>query len=359
MQIIPIILCGGSGTRLWPKSQDQQPKQFMKLFSDNTLLQDTIKRAIDVTGTSPDACVTVTYAPLADIVKKQVNAIHPALSQHILSEPYRRNTGAAIAFAAQYVMDRFGEDAYIVSFPSDHYIQDHDKLKSAIQTAVKTAENGYLVSIGIVPSRPEPGYGYIRMNKAEELNGCYGVDQFIEKPPMKQAFQMVEDGHYLWSTAIHIFKASTVLERYKEHAPEIIEKLAQGKIDGDYQNAFKNMPNVSFEDSVLKKTTQIATIPGAFNWSDIGTWNSIWELENKDTSGNVLQGDVHTHNTANCLIQSSHKKIATVSVQDLIIIDSPDALLIAHKDDNDGLRQVVGKIQAQQAQTANLAKLGK
>lgn len=348
MQIIPIILCGGSGTRLWPISQDKQPKQFMKLFSEKTLLQETVIRALKATNATADKCVTVTYSPLAKDVKEQVTDLHPDLAHHILSEPERRNTGAAIAFAAQYVIEQFGEDAFIVSFPSDHYITNHDKLRASIEQALQAAAQGYLTSIGITPNSPEPGYGYIRMNKGKKISDCYAVDEFVEKPPMQEAIQLIENGDYLWSTAIHIFKAKTVLERYKEHAPMIISKLEAAKATGNYKEAFATMPNISFEDSVLKKTEKIATVPGTFSWSDVGTWKSIWELEEKNQDGNVLKGDVHTHNTENCLIRSSGKTIATVGVNDLMVIDTHDALLIAHKGDNDGLRTVIAQIQASQ-----------
>lgn len=349
-KIIPVILCGGSGTRLWPLSRYGTPKQFLKLLDEYTLLQRTVIRTLDILGGDPSDVVTVTLGHMRDETAKQYEEIFPLLRRHILLEPEARNTAAAVAFAAQYVAAEFGRDSLLWILPADHYIGDEGALKTAVMTAVKAAEKDHLVTFGIHPTRPETGYGYIR--KAQSLNGSgsYRVQQFLEKPKRDVAIKFVDSGQYLWSSGMHLCKAQTIRDNFMRYAPETwqtVENSLNGAINPrqPMKHFYKRIKKEPFETAVLEKSDAVAVIPCDPKWTDVGCWESLWEMKNKDHSGNALDGNAVCHDTKNSMIMAQDRLITCVGLENVIVIDAGDSVLVADKNNTESLKAMVQNLQ--------------
>jgi len=349
-KIVPVILCGGSGTRLWPISRKETPKQFLRLMDNDTLLQKTAKRTLDILGIDGSDVVTITLRGMHEETRRQLEEISPSLTRHLLLEPQARNTSAATAFATHYVNDSFGEDALLWVLPADHYIGDEEKLAEAVAKAAEAAESGYMVTFGIQPTRPETGYGYIR--KAKPLNGsgvCH-VKTFVEKPTYEKAVKLVKSKSYLWSSGMHLFKAKTGRENFCSLSPQTWIVVRNAMMESTRPDrpalmtygAAKEEP---FEKAVIEKAKNVAVIPCDPQWSDIGCWESLWEIKEKDQFGNACHGNVLCHDTKNSMILAEDRLITCVGLEDIIVVETGDSLLIADKKSNDSIKALVQKLQ--------------
>lgn len=357
-KIIPVILCGGSGTRLWPISRQDAPKQFLSLIGDASLFQDTVKRAMRVSGAAASEVVTVSLGSMVKDAVMHMRAIDPALATHIIGEPEARNTAAAFALAAFYVRKHFGDDALMFVLPSDHHIADEASYQAALEAATPAASAGFLVTFGIKPTRPETGYGYIKMGTETQHAGVNAVQAFVEKPKRDVAQQYLDAGDYLWSSGMHLFRAETVIGKFFAHAPETAELVEKSFFGGvsdriPAQDLYKSIKKEPYEIAVLEKASDVAVVPCDIAWSDIGSWESLWEISDKDQNGNVTadgpSGNVMTVGTSNSLIRANDKTVACIGLRDVVVIETRDSILIADKSASDGIKEVVNQLQKAQA----------
>lgn len=350
--VVPVILCGGSGTRLWPLSREALPKQFLSLTGSGTLLQNTAERAIRIAGGREDHVMAVTLEALRDEVSAQLNALSSAMARHVLGEPSARNTAAAVAYAALYARRAFGEEAYLWVLPSDHHIGDDSALAHAFRIALSAAQQGQLVTFGIEPTRPETGYGYIRVGDALDESGALRARAFVEKPSLDVARAYLESREYLWNSGMFLFRTGAVLESYQAHAPEILERvecaLAQAASpDHAHPEQYGAVPEEPFDKAIMEKSDRVAVVPCDPAWSDIGGFESLWEIREKDENGNVLEGDAVAQDSKNCLVLAQDRLVACVGVQDLVIAEAGDSILIADRSNADSLRAMVKTLRSQ------------
>jgi len=344
--IIPVVLCGGSGTRLWPLSRESTPKQFLNLIGEQTLLQATVLRAMLTAQIPADHIVTVTLAGMKDQVEEQYNAINPAFSTHILCEPMARNTSVAVAFAANYVKEKFGPDALIWVLAADHHMADVAELKAALSAAVEAAKDDYLVTFGIHPSRAETGYGYVKVAEPLAHEAIHAVERFVEKPNRGDAEEFIRSGDYLWNSGMFLFKAGTVLDNYREHDPRTLELIEKTMAIPAYvrsipSNVYIAMAANPFDKAIMEKAGRIAVVPCDPQWSDIGSWESLWEISDKDENENVIDGHVFLAQSSKCLIKTQKTLIGCAGIDNLVIVETDDAILIADKSNGDAIKELV------------------
>ncbi len=344
--IVPVILCGGSGSRLWPASRENHPKQFLTLFGDFSLLQNTLRRAMRISGAKASSVVTVTLCGMEQMLRDQLSEMNKDAATHVLCEPSARNTAAAVALAADYVAKTFGENAVMWILPADHHIGREAELSVSFQHALQAAKTGKLATFGIKPTRPDTGYGYIHAGAADE-NGVMTIDSFVEKPDLATAETYLADGNYLWNSGMFVFTAKTVLAKFDTYAQSILAgvrksvmKMAQRQ-DSDLYNAIESAP---FDTAIMEKAKDAVVVPTNPDWSDIGTWESYWDINEKDKSGNVLQGRAVAHNAEGCLVKAKDRLIAITGVKDVVIIETDDALLVTNKS-NSELKELVVALQ--------------
>lgn len=350
-KIIPVILCGGSGTRLWPLSRQKTPKQFLRLIGEETLLQKTARRALQVLDDASPPIVTITLADMVDETREQMEALRFGLGGHVVEEPESRNTAAAVALAIQYIKKEFGPDCYIWILPADHHIGDESALREAIIKARHAADENCLVTFGINPTRPETGYGYIQ--KAEALNGsgAYRVRKFHEKPAVEIAQQFVESGHYLWSSGMHLFDISTGENNFQTHSPDVwncvAEAVANGSMAKPHALDYARTNKEPFETAVLEKSDQVAVVPCDPQWSDIGSWESLWEINSKDINGNACKGTVYCEDTHNSMVMAGDRLVTCIGLSDVIVIETGDSVLVANKSCGNSLKELVNLLRKQ------------
>ena len=329
MSICPVIMAGGSGTRLWPLSRAAHPKQFLRLHGEDTMLQATVKR---LSGLDIQASITICNEEHRFFVAEQLREIDKLGS--IILEPVGRNTAPAIALAALTAKD----DPLLLVLAADHVIQDEDAFREAVIRAIPLAEAGKLVTFGIVPTQPHTGYGYIKRGK--DIGEGFEVDAFVEKPSSDVAQDYFSSGDHYWNSGMFLFRASTYLEELKKFRPDILEQC-QGsvmdvKTDLDFlridKDMFESCPAESVDYAVMEKTSHAVVVPMDAGWSDIGSWSSLWDISEKDGEGNSTHGDVILHNTRNSYVRSDNKLVAVIGVDDLVVVSSKDALMVAHKD---------------------------
>lgn len=344
--IVPVILCGGSGSRLWPASRENHPKQFLTLFGDFSLLQNTLRRAMRVSGAKASSVVTVTLCGMEQTLRAQLSEINEDAASHVLCEPSARNTAAAVALAADYVAKTFGDNAVMWVLPADHHIGHEAELSLSFQHALQAAKAGKLATFGIKPTRPDTGYGYIYAGKPDK-NGVMTIDSFVEKPDLATAETYLADGNYLWNSGMFVFTAQTVLAKYAEYAQDILDGVrksvaaAAQRPDGAHYNAINSVP---FDTAIMENVKDAVVVPTNPEWSDIGTWESYWDINDKDKSGNVLQGRAVAHNTEGCLVKAKDRLIAVTGLKDVVIIETDDALLVTNKSNSD-LKELVVALQ--------------
>jgi len=352
--IVPLILSGGSGTRLWPVSREAYPKPFIKLSDGRSLLQKTIERLSDIPGISD--VLTVTNQEHFFITRDEYQESQLSFNHFFVLEPCARNTAPALAVGALCAQARYGLDVVLLVLPADHLVNDVHRFSLAVGKARLLATDGYLVTFGIPPTRPETGFGYIeRGDPLTDENG-YQVVRFAEKPNDVTAREMVDSGQFLWNSGMFCFRADVFLAELEKYAPEVLSgartcwEAAQSKVDHVRldPDLFSKLADISVDYAVMEKSGRVAVVPAAFDWSDVGSWTALRELVSPDSAGNRTQGAALLVNSANCYVQSSGRMVAAVGVENLVIVDTPDALLVVHEDHVQDVKKV-----AQQLKLAN------
>ncbi|HFZ8994093.1 TPA: mannose-1-phosphate guanylyltransferase/mannose-6-phosphate isomerase [Citrobacter freundii] len=343
----PVIMAGGTGSRLWPMSRELYPKQFLRLNSQWSMLQETVLRLKGVEINSPVVICNEQHRFLAAEQLRQINQYSP----NIILEPVGRNTAPAIALAALNVLD-LDDDPVMLVLAADHVIDDVERFHKAIKTALPLAEAGKLVTFGIVPTAPEVGYGYIqRGNSVGDSDSAFQVHRFVEKPNLETAKLYLDSGEYYWNSGMFLFKAKRYLQELAEYRPDILENCKQAmesrKKDStqDFirinEQIFSACPDESIDYAVMEKTHDAVVIPLDAGWNDVGSWSALWEVNQRDENGNALHGDTFTHNTNNCYINTDDKLVATIGVEDLIVVNTKDAVLVINKSQVQDVKKVV------------------
>lgn len=351
--LIPVILAGGSGTRLWPLSRELFPKQFLALIDEqSSLFQETLLRLATMPGIA--APIVVCNEEHRFLVAEQLRSLNISGASIVL-EPVGKNTAPAVALAAFEALE-LSEDAIIMVFPADHYIRRPEKLIQALLTAQQEAEAGELVTFGVVPSSPETGYGYIKAGATTaRANQSKEVAQFVEKPNLETAKLFLASGEYLWNSGMFMFKANRYLEELQKHAEDIYTNVKkcfdQRSTDLDFKRIdkryFAETRSESIDYAVMEKTANAVVFPLDADWSDVGAWNSLWELKAKDEQGNAVSGEVIALDTTNSLILAKSRTIATIGLDNVVIVETDDAVLIAAKDKVQRVKDVVQALKKQ------------
>jgi mannose-1-phosphate guanylyltransferase/mannose-6-phosphate isomerase len=336
-----LILAGGSGTRLWPASREAYPKQFLKLGDERSLLQQTLERLLKIV--SPQDILLLTNEQYEFLVLSDVNEVSESLTDAILLEPAKRNTAPAIALGMKYCLEKLKTSPKEVLFvcPSDHIIKPVEKFVEYVKLAEKVAKQGYLVAFGIKPIYPETGYGYIKIT-GEDLGGYYTVERFTEKPHLETAKRFLTEGNYFWNSGMLAFTIETMIEELKLHASEIYQLFDQ-PLD-DMIATFPKMPDIPIEYAVMEKSKRVVAIPMDIYWSDIGSWDSLYDALDKDEKANVILGGVLAKDTESCLVIGNKRLIATVDLKDLIIVETDDVILVAKKGSAQKVKHVVEEL---------------
>ena len=335
MKLIPVILCGGAGSRLWPVSRELHPKPFIRLADGQSLLQKAFLRGAALPGV--EEILTVTNRDLFFKTEDEFREINTAkLATSFILEPFGRNTSAAIAAAALHTAKAHGPDTLMLVLAADHLIADQAAFAEAVGLATELAEQGSLVTFGIQPDAPETGYGYIQAQGGKVL-------RFVEKPSLEKAQEYLASGNFLWNSGMFCFKASTMLYAMEQHCPDIISaakacmdksRLTTGKAFAELTldpESFAEIPDNSIDYSVMEPSTDVVVVPCSIGWSDIGSWSTLGDLSLPDASGNRIEGTALLHDVTNCYIQSNERVVGAVGIDNLIIVDTPDALLVVDK----------------------------
>jgi len=349
MQVIPVILSGGSGKRLWPLSRKEYPKQYLPLVGDNTMLQDTILRLNGLDNlTDPIIICNADHRFLVAEQCKQIGIKNPT----ILLEPVGRNTAPAIAAAALQSLKN-SEDATLLVLSADHVIQDVDAFHKAIKIASQQTQSGKLATFGIVPTNANTAYGYIRSSQ-DNNNGAHRVEEFVEKPDLKTAEYYLQQGRYLWNSGMFMFQARSLINELTIHAPNIVvsvnNAVNNAVQDLDFirleKQAFESSASDSIDYALMEKSNNVMVVPLDAKWSDIGAWSVLYDIGKKDSQGNVIIGDVITQNTTNTYINADYHMVAAIGVDNLIIINTPDVTFIVTQDKASEVKSIVESLQA-------------
>ncbi len=344
-EVYAVILAGGSGSRLWPLSRQSMPKQFLALDGDDTMLQTTIDRLSPVIKS--DNVLIVTQEAHA-----KGEAYHALLPYKSLFEPVARNTAPAIALAAARLVAE-GSDPIMVVLPADHVIKDAVEFRACLQRAIAAAQGGNLVTFGIQPTRPDTGFGYVKVSPESSVQNAQHpaltVERFTEKPDLATAEKFLEEGGYYWNSGMFVWRTSVILAEIEQYLPEvyrIVQTIGEeSRLTGNCQAAidkhFAAMPSVSIDYGVLEKSSRVSLIPCDFGWNDVGSWHAVHEIAPKDAAGNALMGNVIAIDCKNSLIRSEKRLVAAIGVEDLCVIETADAILISKNDQTQRVREVV------------------
>ncbi len=350
--IYPVILSGGSGTRLWPMSRTLYPKQLLRLLGHDSLLQQTVRRVSDRDRFA--APLLVANEEHRFIIAEQLREID-APSRALLLEPVGRNTAPAACVAALLLVEH-DPDALMLLLPSDHTIADEGSFAEAIGRAATAARGGALATFGITPERPETGYGYIRRgNPLDAVSGVFRVAEFVEKPGLEAAQAFVASGEHFWNGGIFLFPAALYLDELGRSRPDIVaacsRALEEASRDADFvrlgKEAFQDCPADSIDYAVMERTARAAVVPVGMGWSDVGSWDALWELSVKDDAGNAISGNVVAEDTRNCYLRSEAGLIAAIGVEDLVVVATADALMLAPRDRTQEVRRLVARLVAE------------
>ena len=353
--ILPVIMAGGSGSRLWPLSRQLFPKQFLTLTGDNSMLQAT---ALRLSGIEHKAPVVICGEEHRFSVAEQfrANAID---NSGIILEPVGRNTAPAIALAAFNAVKN-GEDPLLLVLAADHVIKDEAAFCSSVEKAAAHAASGKLVTFGIVPTAPETGYGYIKRGDTvatvDGLETGFVVSDFVEKPDLATAERYIASGDFYWNSGMFLFKASTYLSELKSHSADIYEACEKAMTDihpdQDFirvdKAAFEACPDDSVDYAVMEKTSQAVVVPMDCGWSDVGSWSALWEIEEKDANGNVFKGDVISTNSTNTYVNAEERLVAIVGLDDIVVVETKDAILVSKKSQVQEVKQIVNQLKAEE-----------
>ncbi len=360
-----VILAGGSGTRFWPKSREQVPKQFLNITGSETLLQGTLSRLEPLIPAERVWLVTHALHAIEACRQLADTGFSP---QRLLAEPVGRNTAAAIGFAARVLIED-DPDAVMAVFPADHIVTDPENFRAVLKNAEEVAEQGHLVTLGIAPTRPETGYGYIL--KGEPLDcetEAYKVQRFVEKPKVEKAKAFIAQGGYFWNCGVFVWKAAAILDEILAHLPELHERLdaiAAHTIGNkkkfpyrvlDKQGAalYQELPSISIDHAILEKSRRVALIPAGIQWSDVGCWTALDEVLPKDADGNVATENAILKDCTGTLVQGEERLVAALGLKDQIVVDTPDALLVCSKERAQDVKKIVESLKKEKRPEAHL-----
>ena len=355
--ILPVILSGGAGTRLWPLSRELYPKQLLPLASDKTMLQETLLRldGVDHLESPLIVCNEAHRFMVAEQVRQLDKQTHS-----IILEPCGRNTAPAVAIAALYGETQ-SDDPILLVLPADHLIRDVDEFQRIVQLGAEQAEQGALVTFGIVATQPETGYGYIRANQSS-AGEVFPVAEFVEKPDQATAEKYLASGDYYWNSGMFMFRASRYLEELERYQPEMLKACRNAftcmTADLDFQRldetAFAACPADSIDYAMMEKTDRAVVIPLDAGWNDIGAWSALWDVHPHNDTGNVVIGDVLIEGADNCYLHASHRLVAAVGVDDLVVVETADAVLVAKRDQVQNVKGIVEQLKKQRRDEALL-----
>ncbi|MBU0484162.1 MAG: mannose-1-phosphate guanylyltransferase/mannose-6-phosphate isomerase [Proteobacteria bacterium] len=347
--IVPVILAGGSGTRLWPLSRELYPKQLLPLVGEKSMLQETVNRVLPGEAISPP--LIICNHSHRFIVGEQLREV--GRNATIMIEPVGRNTAPAVAVAAMQAMEN-GDDPVLLVLPADHVISDLKIFLAVVDVGARLAEKGKLITFGVVPKGPETGYGYIRKSEAVAGMGdlAFTVERFVEKPDLATASSYVSSGDYLWNSGMFMFRASRYLEELKKFAPQIVAAASKAYVgkapDLDFIRldaaAFEQCPSDSIDYAVMEKTREAVVIPLDCGWSDVGSWSALWDIGAHDSDGNVLHGSVISHEVKNSYINANSRMVAAIGLEDYVIVETADVVLVAPKSRAQEVKQIVARL---------------
>lgn len=351
--IVPVILSGGAGTRLWPISREAHPKPFMRVNDGESLLQKTFLRAIEILNIAE--ILTVTNREVFFKTENEFQAIAPqSVRTSFLLEPVGRNTAPAIAIAATYLSKIYGPDVMMLVMPADHLIANVSAFTHAVAEAQKLAQQNLLVTFGARPDRPETGFGYIEVDDSKNMTPQ--VLRFVEKPNNILAKQYLASGNYLWNVGIFCFAAKTVLAELNHFMPELVtqaEACLNASLDKAKDNLsaitlneslFTKLPDISIDYALLEKSKNVGVVACDLGWTDVGSWSAVSQLNTADEQGNTMIGEVYAHDAENCYVQSQDRITSVVGVKDLVVVDTPDALLVSHRDRTQDVKHIVQQL---------------
>ncbi|HDY93963.1 MAG TPA: mannose-1-phosphate guanylyltransferase/mannose-6-phosphate isomerase [Pseudoalteromonas sp.] len=355
MDIVPVIMAGGSGTRLWPLSRSLFPKQFLSLATNQSMLQETLKRTF---GLDTSKAVLLCNENHRFLVAEQLRSLNYT-GARILLEPAGRNTAPALALAAFDIIDN-RSDGVMMVMAADHVIEDTQAFEDAVKQAMPQALDNKLLTFGIVADKPEIGYGYIKRGE-QVAESAFMVEQFVEKPDLQTAQAYLESGDYYWNSGMFLFKASAYLAELKKHAPAIYkacERAYQEKTeDLDFVRAgkesFLSSPDDSIDYAIMEQTSNAVVIPLDAGWSDIGSWSALWDIDAKDSNNNAINGDVILHDTQNSLVHSTNRLVTTVGLNNIVIVETKDAILVAEKDKVQDVKHIVKALKSKSRSEAS------
>lgn len=355
-----VILAGGSGTRFWPLSRTAKPKQLISITGDRSMLQRTVERVLPL---KPKRILIVTNVLQAEETKRQVSG-YRGIAIDVIAEPVGRNTAPAIGLAAT-IIAAHDPSGVMVVLPADHFIRDEEALRDTLLSARLAASKGYLITLGIMPSRPETGYGYIEADMELRGEGPFPVRRFVEKPPLEQALRYLEDGNYFWNSGMFIWRADTILAELATHMPDLCAELAGitftndvwelSDLDSQIEAVYGSVKSESIDYGVMERSDRVQVLPVEMGWSDVGSWSALPEVAEPDSAGTVCinAGGQIAIDSSDCLIYSDGRMVATVGVKGLIIVSTPDALLVCDRERAQDVKKVVEEL----ARSGNTAYL--
>ena len=362
-KIYPVLLAGGSGTRLWPLSRKSYPKQFSNLIGEKTLFQSSAERLTSSKTLDFASHITLTNSDYRFIIGQQLQevGIDPG---PILIEPEARNTAPAILAASIFAYSR-SKDAVLLVAPSDHVIPDIDDFHRAIKVGLAYVQNQKMVTFGIKPTHPETGYGYLELStNAHDDQGCSDLKTFVEKPNLQDAKRMLKAGHYLWNAGIFLFRAQDMLDAFRTYAPEILGLVSQAVSEASEDLGFlrlasapwSKLEDISIDYAIMEKAPNLVAVPFHLNWSDLGDWNAVWEQGHKDEHGNVLSGTAHTIDCTNSLLRAEdqHQQVIGIGVDNIIAIAMRDAVLVANRDRSQEVKKAVELLKSKNVEQAEI-----
>ncbi|MFK8043341.1 mannose-1-phosphate guanylyltransferase/mannose-6-phosphate isomerase [Congregibacter sp.] len=354
--LIPVLLSGGVGSRLWPVSREAYPKQFLALASELSMLQDTMARTSGLESASPLVICNDEHRFMVAEQLRQLS-VDPAA---IILEPEGRNTAPAVALAAFQALSTSPE-AILLVLPADHVIRNTESFTEAVKLGLGKARSGALMTFGVVPDAPETGYGYLRLGASDDT-GLFALDSFVEKPDAQTAKEYLDSGQYHWNSGMFLLSAATYLDELKAHAPEIYaaceRAMANASADLDFlrpdRDAFLACPSDSIDYAVMERTQRGGVIPLDCGWSDVGAWSTLWQVSERDSHGNVLLGDVMIEGCSDSYLRSESRLIAATGIKNLIVVETPDAILVADRDEVQNVKQIVNRLKSEGRTEASL-----
>lgn len=350
--LVPVILSGGAGSRLWPVSRESYPKPFIRLADGKTLLRKAFERAIAISGV--EVVITVTNREYYFLTKDEYDGTESGVRRLFLLEPRGRNTAPAVAMAALHAVALYGEDVELLVLPADHVVEDAAAFQAAVRAARGLASSGVLVTFGIAPTRAETGYGYIECGAPTADGEGFCVKRFVEKPAAEVAAEFIASGRFLWNSGMFCFRAQAYLDALRSCAPGLHEKIAAcwaatasaadpEKVQLSPEH-FEKLDDVSIDYAVMEKHPDVAVVRAVFDWNDIGSWRAMGDLIDADAHGNRILGEVIAVDTRNCFVQSDSRLVATVGLENLVVVDTPDALLVMDQSRAQDVKEVVSRL---------------